>query len=388
MYISKLTLVNYRNFANAKLVFNKGVNTIIGENGSGKTNVFRAIRLLLDDHMYRSAFRLEATDFHRGIKDWRGHWIIISIEFSEVSADEAIQALFRHGTAPEEVENQVGVATYNLIFRPNKEFRIRLSNLSNGDLEQLAEIKSEITIDKYETIFTGRSSVDFSDKAIYKKIVGDFENVEFKNETEHPEIGTKIPNVLSVSKEVSFVYIQALRDVVAEFHNNKTNPLYSLLKSKSGDIDPIAFQEITTKVNDLNGAIEALNDVKDIRSGIAKTIKEAAGEAYSPTSLSIKSDLPNEADKLFQSLKLFVGESGEDHEGPIHELSLGGANLIFITLKLLEFKYQKEKESIANFLLIEEPEAHIHTHIQKTLFDKVRYEDAQIIYSTHSMLFG
>ncbi|MGT3190003.1 ATP-dependent nuclease [Yersinia enterocolitica] len=41
-------------------------------------------------------------------------------------------------------------------------------------------------------------------------------------------------------------------------------------------------------------------------------------------------------------------------------------------------------QSIANFLLIEEPEAHIHTHIQKSLFDNISYENTQIIYSTHS----
>jgi len=35
-------------------------------------------------------------------------------------------------------------------------------------------------------------------------------------------------------------------------------------------------------------------------------------------------------------------------------------------------------------LLIEEPEAHIHTHIQKTLFDKLNYSNTQVIYSTHS----
>ncbi len=54
MHISKLTLVNYRNFANATLRFNKGVNTIIGENGAGKSNVLRAIRLMLDDSMVRA----------------------------------------------------------------------------------------------------------------------------------------------------------------------------------------------------------------------------------------------------------------------------------------------------------------------------------------------
>ncbi|WP_164309170.1 AAA family ATPase, partial [Pseudomonas viridiflava] len=53
-------------------------------------------------------------------------------------------------------------------------------------------------------------------------------------------------------------------------------------------------------------------------------------------------------------------------------------------LKLLEFKYQKQRETAANFLLIEEPEAHIHTHIQKTLFDNINYSNTQIIHSTHS----
>ena len=100
--------------------------------------------------------------------------------------------------------------------------------------------------------------------------------------------------------------------------------------------------------------------------------------------MSIKSNLPNETEKLFHALKLFIGEPEEDYEGSIHELSLGGANLIYLTLKLLEYKYRKEKDRIGNFLLIEEPEAHIHTHIQKALFDKIEYEDTQIIYSTHS----
>lgn len=383
MHISKLSLVNYRNFANAKLLFQRGINTIIGENGSGKTNLFRAIRLLLDDNMIRSAYRLEQSDFHRGLGRWQGHWIIISLEFEEISADETVQALFRHGTGVIEDEAN-GKATYNLIFRPKKEIRLRLSQLDDGDHTGLDSILDPVTIDDYETVFTGRSEADFNDEAFYKEVVGDFENVRFNEEIEFRVIGAKIPNVLSVSKEISFTFVQALRDVVSEFHNNRTNPLFSLLKGKSGEIDPVAFKAITDRVKALNDSIEALSDVQVVRTDIRDTIKDAAGEAYSPSSLSIKSDLPDEADKLFQSLKLFVGESGESHEGPIHELSLGGANLIFLTLKLLEFKYQKAKQSIANFLLIEEPEAHIHTHIQKTLFDKLKYDDTQIIYSTHS----
>ena len=97
MHISKLSLINYRNFSNTRLLFNKGINTIIGENGSGKTNLFRAIRLLLDDNMLRSSYKLDETDFHRGLGRWQGHWIIISLEFEDLSQDESIQALFLHG---------------------------------------------------------------------------------------------------------------------------------------------------------------------------------------------------------------------------------------------------------------------------------------------------
>lgn len=383
MYISKLSLVNYRNFRNAKLLFNKGINTIIGENGSGKTNLFRAMRLLLDDNMLRLAYKIDESDFHRGLVKWQGHWIIISLEFQEISEDEAIQSLFLHGAG--NIDNGVvGKATYNLILRPKYETRLRLSQLAVGDHAGLAAIQKSVTIDDYEALFTGKSEADFNDDNFYKLAVGDFENVNFCKELESRHIGSRIPVILSISKEISFTYIQALRDVVADFHNNRTNPLLTLLKSKSGEIDPVLFKPITDMVKNLNDSIEQLSDVQTVRTDITETIKDAAGETYSPSSLSIKSDLSDEADKLFQSLKLFVGESEEAYEGAIHELSLGGANLIYLTLKLLEFKYQKAKQSFANFLLIEEPEAHIHTHIQKTLFDKLNFPDTQIIYSTHS----
>jgi putative ATP-dependent endonuclease of OLD family len=82
------------------------------------------------------------------------------------------------------------------------------------------------------------------------------------------------------------------------------------------------MKPITEMVHELNASIEELEDVQSVRNHIRETIKDAAGETYSPASLSIKSDLPEEADKLFQSLRLFVGESEEGYEGAIHELSL------------------------------------------------------------------
>jgi putative ATP-dependent endonuclease of OLD family len=255
MHISKLSLINYRNFPNAKVLFKKGINTIIGENGSGKTNLFRAIRLLLDDNLLRSAYKLDEKDFHRGLGQWRGHWIIISLEFEEISQDEAIQSLFLHGTG-NLADGPIGKATYNLIFRPNMATRLKLAELDDGDQAGLAAIRSAITIADYETIFTGKSSADFNDPNVYKTIVGDFDRAIFSEETVFPVIGTKVPTILSISKEVSFTFIQALRDVVSDFQNNRTNPLLTLLKSKSGEINPALIAPISAMVKDLNSQEE------------------------------------------------------------------------------------------------------------------------------------
>jgi putative ATP-dependent endonuclease of OLD family len=383
MHTTKLALVNYRNFKNVKLLFNKGINTIIGENGAGKTNLFRAMRLLLDNSMPRFSMKLTEGDFCRALGDWRGHWIIISIEFDDIASDEASQSLFLHGVGNAEDE-VITRATYNLIFRPKAHIRQALAQLPVGDTGALERCLADMGIDDYETVLTGKSVADFNDSIAYTRIVGDFDNVVFPDLLNNPEVGIRLPYILNMPNEVSFTFIKALRDVVSDFHSNRTNPLLTLLKSKSGDISDADFQPIADLIGRLNGQIEELPDICDVRNDIVSTVGDAVGDTYSPNSISIRSSLSDESDQLFQSLKLFVDESNDGHEGGIQEMSLGGANLLFLTLKLLEFKYQKANQSIANFLLIEEPESHIHTHIQKSLFDNINYENTQIIYSTHS----
>ncbi|MCU7839422.1 MAG: AAA family ATPase, partial [Candidatus Thiodiazotropha sp. (ex Troendleina suluensis)] len=271
MHLSRVSIVNYRNFANTKYIFSQGINTIIGENGSGKTNLFRAVRLLLDDTMRRSAMRLDENDLFRGLGNWKGHWIIISLEFDEVSQDEAIQALFLHGVGNIE-EETVEKATYNLIFRPKISIRNDLSQLVLGDAVGLSGILDKISIDDYETVITGKSGADLNDPLVYKALVGDFESVEFPSEVDESKIGAKVPQILSMPNEVSFTFVQALRDVVSEFHNNRTNPLLSLLKSKSGEINPVEYSSIVGQVTSLNTAIEELSDVKEVRGDIVGTI--------------------------------------------------------------------------------------------------------------------
>ena len=155
MYISKVSLVNYRNFENSFFLFNKGINTIIGENASGKTNLFRAIRLILDDTLLSSAYKLNENDFNRNLKNWKGKWIIISLEFSEISNDEAVQSLFIYGSGVVEGK-ATPKPTYNLFFRPKPEIRKQLSELKAGDKDGLNKILDKITTEDYETFLQGK----------------------------------------------------------------------------------------------------------------------------------------------------------------------------------------------------------------------------------------
>lgn len=382
MYISELVLVNYRNFKKSKFIFDKDINTIIGENGTGKTNLFRAIRLLLDDEMLFRAYKMGVDDFNHEVDDWRGHWIIINLTFREISHDESIQSIFIHEAGV--LEDAVSEATYNLIFRPGLSKRIELSKLISGDKDGLAKLRNSITIDDYEVVFTGKSHGDFYDENIYKKVVGDFNKVEFPRTIDSHTVGWIIPKQISLSKDISFTFIKALRDVVSDFNGNKKNPLVELLELKSETLTDSDYSEIINSVVSLNSNIEMLPDVKDVSGGIHSTLREAVGEAFSPTVLSIKSKLPEKPAELLKSLTLSISEGSVNFEGKITDMSLGGANLLFLILKILKYKYLINKGKVANFILIEEPEAHLHTHIQKALFANLDFENTQIIYSTHS----
>lgn len=313
MHLARVSLVNYRNFERASFSFKEGVNTIIGENGSGKTNLFRAIRLILDSNMYRASYSLEESDFCRSLGRWQGHWIVISLEFENVSEDEALQALFLHNGGGVGGKEK-GKSTYNLIFRPNFSIRTELSKLPKGDKKALKDFQNKITIGDYETCFTGRSTIDFATQEAYKLIVGDFESVLFPDVVPGA-VGAIVQNQLSVSSEVHFTFVKALRDVVSEFSGNRQNPLFNLMKNKSAQADLSRYKHITNEVVELNSKIEQLDDVQDVRTDIGLTISETVGEAYSPPGLHIRSDLPTEADRLLQSLKLFVGETDEDYAG-------------------------------------------------------------------------
>ena len=335
MHISTLRIRNFRNFLNARFAFQKTVNTLVGENGSGKSNALHALRLLLDDSLTRNATQLRETDFCRKLDSWRGHWIVISVDFEELDPSEGCQILKHEAGHMDGTET----GTYTLYFRPNLKVRTQLYEMGRdgaprADVEQYL---NNITIDDYEPSLTGRGTADFLSDDIYRNHVGDFATLTFPNPTDEDQalVGVR---VFPIYAEITCTFAQALRDVISDLKGYRTNPLLALLRGTEASIRIEDTERITGIVSQLNTEISDLDEIKNIAGGIQSTLHSTVGYTYSPT-VRVQSALPDKIDKLLQKLTVKVNdESGNDHLGDLSEQSLGGANLIYLALKLLEYE--------------------------------------------------
>jgi putative ATP-dependent endonuclease of OLD family len=379
MHITDLRIRNFRNFLSARFRFQNGLNTLIGENGSGKTNVLHALRLILDDSLERNAVDLRESDFCRDLSPWRGEWIVISAQFAELDPSEGCQIL-KHRTGHMDGTN-TGTCTY--LFRPKREVRKKLYD-ANGNLDELKEIRDSITVDDYESCFTGRASGDFLDDTVYRAWAGNSKTGVYPNPEKDDEnvLGVRIHKPMH--EEVACTFVRALRDVVSELRNYRSSPLLNLLRGLDRTIDISEADSIVGQVQQLNKDISSLKEIKHLATGIEGALKKAVGYTYGPN-ISIESALPDSMERLLQRLTVLAGDtSGSSHRGELQDQSLGAANLIYLALKLLEYELKLSSDRVAHFFLIEEPEAHIHTHIQKTLFTNLPSNRTQVIVSTHS----
>lgn len=394
MYIKKLSIVNYKNFVQSNFIFNKdSVNTIIGENASGKTNVYQAIRLVLDDSLPSSSRFLSKDDFHRGLGEAFGHWIVIALTFDGLSTAEDQQVLANY-TLNNDGDTVLSTeGTYTFLFRPKFYIRQELHNLSvkhTDSVERASAIKEfmssqSIIRETYEPVAFVRTQLDFTDENTYKTVVGDFEQYIFPDPSEVTEalIGNNKPPYFSLMSEVACTYVKALRNVVADLKYYKTNPLFRLLTLKSKEITDV--NNVVEDIINVNHKISSIPEIETLSADISRSLVNTIGSTYSPN-ITVSSQLPENFIDLVQSLGLVVEDSKfYQGTGRIEDLSLGGANLIYLALKLYEYEVIRDSEDhITHFLLIEEPEAHIHTHIQRTLFEHFNFQNTQVFVSTHS----
>ncbi len=82
MHISSLTLINFRNHADRKFDFDRGVNCIVGANGIGKTNVLDAIYYLSMCRSYLNSIDRQNIRFDEQFFVIQGNWLKNDSEFN------------------------------------------------------------------------------------------------------------------------------------------------------------------------------------------------------------------------------------------------------------------------------------------------------------------
>lgn len=386
MYLKYIQIVNFKNLKAARFEFAKGANTIIGENDSGKSNALTAIRILLDDNYYYNTKRLKETDFSYALGDWRGHWIIISVFFDEISREDKSNEFCAELTPEQEnidfLKSYIRCAdkefgTVSLFIRPCRAKRAELAEAAqNGTFEA---VRSQIKLSDYEFYYTSRSQADFTDENVYKSIVGDICAGQYVNPEDDDQsvLGSKI-DIMNVWQHISTVFIDALRDVESELRKPK-NPIRQIIDTIEGNIEETDIDDIKRKISELNQKISHIPQVSDIGSQVNQKLLEMIGAIYSPE-IKLESRLKEDFATLARYLTI-----SPSNQKDIDLLGLGHLNILYIAMKLVEFEVNRNRE-LLNIMIIEEPEAHIHTHIQKTLFNnlQVTHTYTQVVMSTHS----
>ena len=386
MYLKYIQIVNYKTLKSSIFKFEKGANTIIGENDSGKSNAMTAIRILLDNTFFYNVKRMKESDFSNSLGDWRGHWIIVSAFFDEITEEDKTNEICSEIIPEKEDEEFLksyircennNFGTLTLFIRPIKKIRSNLHNAKNK--EEFEKIRAGISLTDYEFYYTSRSQADFTDINVYNEIVGDFDKGIYADpENANSEfLGCKI-DIMNIWQHISLVFIDALRDVESELRKPR-NPIRRVFDIIQNDVEKESKDSITDKIHELNSIISSIPQISNIGKEVNSKLHEIVGLVYSPEVL-VESKLKEDIDSLAKYLSVSPAEQKD-----VDLLGLGHLNILYIALKLVEFEYNRNHE-ILNIMIIEEPEAHIHTHIQKTLFDnlKVLKDYTQVIMTTHS----
>ena len=322
MQLERLRIKNFRNFADVDISLSPGT-VVVGENRAGKTNLVRAIRLVLDASLPNSERQLRAEDFWDGLSDGSPEWdpmaagevIEVAVEMSGFDDDPALLTALGDAFVSEDP------------VRARLTFRFAPRAVPVGEPGGLTG---------YEwRIFGGQ------DEGLH--IAGDLRGY------------------------LHFVYLHALRDVAGDIESRRRSPLRALLEAAAAATSPGELQEAAGVIAKANAEVTELDAVKELGRSITDRTREMAGENQAlEANLGIA---PLDPLRLLRDLRLFV--DGEKRR-PIASASLGTLNVLHLALLELGLKQRLKKEEIAHVVMaIEEPEAHLHPHVQRLIFRRL-----------------
>lgn len=312
MRISRIQIKNFRNFRKLDIALSEHA-VIVGENRVGKSNLIYALRLILDPSLPDSSRQLKDEDFWDGLPRPLKKSDIISIVLDFADFEDRDEYLAVLGEFPVSKNPMVSRLTY--VFGPNP-----------------AAKEDAIKESDYEFFIYGGDRPD-------------------------TRIGTEFRRRLPMD------LLPALRDTEGDIGNWRRSPLRPLLDEVSSQIDRETLAALAEQISEATDAVTDTPEISTLADLISDRVSDMAGSAHA---LEMEFGFsPTEPERLLRALRLFI----DDGKRGIGEASLGSANLLYLALKTLELDQLVRKgQRDYTFLAIEEPEAHLHPHLQRMVY--------------------